>query len=728
MHQNVQKSLSKTLLSFIIKSQIQRVGSLASTNGIMASRRLSRALTTLTVFLGGLYLGNLQHQLTSRQEAPVTALGGPALPLSFSGASVPHYESAQSREIVKSPALWETQLADAQQETKRLRSQIKEMEKQVRRSRYQSSTFEQPLVDSNPRAVPNPHWVCRQLSTAVNATNAIPSASFLWNTRLKSIHAASQLKVNDPRYYFSDFTAQLLAIVAPRLSRSSGHDADGVTVQYLLDRIQARYEYLHAQGPIAEPVKIVVLGGSVLVGRNCRKLCKDLGLQLRMPQRECTWAHRLGVFLNVLVPDIFRVTKIAMGGTNTAVGTTIWKYDLLPPEARQPDVVINAYSTNDMHILTALEASSGNQTLRDRVFVMLQDFVREVLVPPPLACANAPPPPLFLHVDDYLGNEQRAILATTELRQSVDVLAAYYIFPTVSYADVIRDLVYGDTAESWFSPEGWYVKGTLGMQREIHPGMGMHIVMVWVIAFNLLHVATTHCSREISSRQNLQLDYDRSLLARDVPLQNGPYTNVRGKPNRLPESLPPPLTSNTTLETISIDWKQQSTTQQGQQECTLRDSRCIFSWVSGLSLQQNNRTWILEYFNERTVGESGWNLDDHNDKIGFVPSALGDSVVLEWKNVTQPVLGATFFTMRSYGDTWQDSRIVVIANLRRNRETSWQHLANSTLIGFHNKNTSEMYTEPVFFDIHVEHGDDLRIQYTLMQGKTFKMMGLAVCS
>ncbi|EEC43678.1 predicted protein [Phaeodactylum tricornutum CCAP 1055/1] len=415
----------------------------------MASRRLPRALTTLTIFLGGLYLGNLQHQLTSRQEAPVTALGGPALPLSFSGASVPHYESAH--------------------------------------------------------------------------------ASFLWNTRLKSIHAASQLKVNDPRYYFSDFTAQLLAIVAPRLSRSSGHDADGVTVQYLLDRIQARYEYLHAQGPIAEPVKIVVLGGSVLVGRNCRKLCKDLGLQLRMPQRECTWAHRLGVFLNVLVPDIFRVTKIAMGGTNTAVGTTIWKYDLLPPEARQPDVVINAYSTNDMHILTALEASSGNQTLRDRVFVMLQDFAREVLVPPPLACTNAPPPPLFLHVDDYLGNEQRAILATTELRQSVDVLAAYYIFPTVSYADVIRDLVYGDTAESWFSPEGWYVKGMSGMQREIHPGMGMHIVMVWVIAFNLLHVtvgsgraiaewAVHECSRQAkpSSRK----------LATPVDVQHNSRDNI----------------------------------------------------------------------------------------------------------------------------------------------------------------------------------------------------------
>ena len=48
--------------------------------------------------------------------------------------------------------------------------------------------------------------------------------------------------------------------------------------------------------------------------------------------------------------SLFDVTKIAMGGTNTAVGSQVLQYDLLPEEARNPDIVLNAYSTNDMHV------------------------------------------------------------------------------------------------------------------------------------------------------------------------------------------------------------------------------------------------------------------------------------------------------------------------------------------------------------------------------------------
>ena len=86
-----------------------------------------------------------------------------------------------------------------------------------------------------------------------------------------------------------------------------------------------------------------------------------------------------------------------------------------------------------------------------QVFDMTQSFVRQVLH----SCDPKEVPPLLIHVDDYLGNEQRKIWETTELSQGVQVLASYYGFSSVSYADLVREIVYGDTAEKWFSSDWW---------------------------------------------------------------------------------------------------------------------------------------------------------------------------------------------------------------------------------------------------------------------------------
>lgn len=306
------------------------------------------------------------------------------------------------------------------------------------------------------------------------------SALSVWLDHVPAIHRASQLKKNDIRYVYSDFTAQLLEVVTPRLPRTILNlPLDWTVVDRILKKIDARYRYLKEGGPAAPPVKIVVMGGSILIGRNCRKLNKDLNIQFPLPNRECTYAHRLQKFLDLIVgsgnedgggngtPDLFQVTKIAMGGTNTAVGSQVFLYDLLPEEAQNPDIVMNAYATNDMHVLTAMEAATGNQTLGQRVFEMTQEFVRNVMEEKP--CRDKP---LLIHMDDYLGNEQREILATMQLSQYIGSLADYYGFNRISYANLVRDIVYGDTREFWFSPEGWWPPKAKNMEREIHPGMG----------------------------------------------------------------------------------------------------------------------------------------------------------------------------------------------------------------------------------------------------------------
>eukprot|EP00539_Tryblionella_compressa_P014924 CAMPEP_0178853274 /NCGR_PEP_ID=MMETSP0746-20121128/22134_1 /TAXON_ID=913974 /ORGANISM="Nitzschia punctata, Strain CCMP561" /LENGTH=78 /DNA_ID=CAMNT_0020519027 /DNA_START=1 /DNA_END=234 /DNA_ORIENTATION=- len=54
-------------------------------------------------------------------------------------------------------------------------------------------------------------------------------------------------------------------------------------------------------------------------------------------------------------------------------------YDLLPEEMANPDIIINAHSTNEMHQNTIKEAQERNQSHWDAAFFMTQTFIRTVL-------------------------------------------------------------------------------------------------------------------------------------------------------------------------------------------------------------------------------------------------------------------------------------------------------------------------------------------------------------
>jgi hypothetical protein len=179
---------------------------------------------------------------------------------------------------------------------------------------------------------------------------------------------------------------------------------------------------------------------------------------------------------------LIHVHNAASGGSNTATGTAILDYHLLPQPSY--DVIINAFSTNDMHVYSMNEAQAAGLNIRQATFDMAQNFTRVALQKCTLPDAKTP---LLLWLDDYLGNEQRQILTTTELSLSVQVLANYYAFGFISYADTVRDLVYGTTNETMFSPAVWYSnpkksKDTTTMQREIHPGFTMHLATAYIMS------------------------------------------------------------------------------------------------------------------------------------------------------------------------------------------------------------------------------------------------------
>lgn len=618
----------------------------------------------------------------------------------------------------------------------------------------------------------------------------IPSAMELWSSQLGFIHNASRLP-NDKNYAFSDFTAELLHLVSNRLPRSVKtipHHWD--SVQQILKVGYERWKYLNdisnlEQLPNEEKdnaprkVKILIMGGSVLYGVRCNDVMYELRVNkdMYLRDRQCNWANRLGCFLNQMfgpvhqrhpvedshIWDLVQVTNVAMGGTNTQTGHTILEYDMLPTDARYPDIIINAYSTNDMHALTMTDAAKGNLTLRDKVFDMMQGFVRHVMgmqTTPPYCeneisddvgndrrQPNRPVPPLFVHMDDYLGNEQREIWATTELSQSVQVLANYYGFSSMSYADVVRDLVYGDTREGWFSPKGWWDANhptdSKKMFREIHPSMGMHITSMWITAFSMLHLATTYCSLEWSqvetgSSESLLVHNDSetfpysSLLS--LPQLERLHPQVIGKPRRPPRDvLPPLLTKDLSLETITDLWRASPIPSNNTMTKSCRRGndtiavRCPFSWIANLDRDQNHVDFVRMHFKKYMLSNEGWDLEKRPGKAGYVPfRGKNSSMTLEFSNVTQPIRTVTIFYMKSYGAAWRNSQMNISAYLQVDANS--EPLLQRALYGLHGKRTSETYTEPLQLDRSVNPGDTLQLRMKLVDGVRFKILGLAICS
>jgi hypothetical protein len=582
--------------------------------------------------------------------------------------------------------------------------------------------------------------VCDYLSTR--------SSMGLWTQNMERIHKAGKLP-QDKQYQEHNLMATILHLISPRLPMSTKSvPRDWKPVQALIAKANAWYHYNNNSGSATappDPIRILVMGGSVTMGINCKSFRSP-----KMNQSKCAWSNRLENFLNNFfshqhssLGGMFRVEAIATGGINTDVGRAVWEYDLVPEKTRGIDIVINAFSTNDMHVITMNEAKNGGKTLRDKVFEMIQDFSRLVLEPRP--CQTHAP--LLLHLDDYLGNEQHEILATMELSQAVHTLSSYYGFASVSYSDMVRDFVYGDTQETMFSPAGWYKNG--GYKREIHPQVGMHIATSFVIAYNLLNLATTYCAGEMWNSKPLhhRMLYNTTIINGLPEFKKGSQVGST-KPIAPPEHvLLPELTPTLQLKNITAAWRKDSGDKSLGHDCTKQDStasimRCPFSWVSGITdkfstTQTSKEAWMKERFSSVAKDFGDWYLADIPKKHGLSPrlnATIGAEMTLQFTNLNQSIHEITMFTMKSYGENWDNSRVKLtifdhqVVGVEADTSVAWKLIKSAELEGFHNKTTSEMYTERIVLSEPVSAGRSLKLTVTLVSGKTFKIMGLAICS
>jgi hypothetical protein len=428
---------------------------------------------------------------------------------------------------------------------------------------------------------------------------------------------------------------------------------------------------------------------------------------------------RLGYFINRMAGGtVVEVWNGAMGATDTQIGTAVLKFEMPPKNMRHPDIIINAYSVNDNHIETIDQAKGQETALRDDIiFAAQQEFVRIAMRYNP--CYD---PPLVIFLDDYLGNGQREIMATTNAGRSMQLLATYYGIGTVSYTHMIRDIVYKKTREIMFSPKGWYRGGTSSkyMDQENHPPATMHVTVALSMSYYLLVLASTYCDMARTAQQS-----------RHINKTHYPDDSFDTR------ALPPPLSSKTSLEDISQLWRpsiqQVQSSDEAIQSCdediksnTESHNRCSFAWMSGLATKASANMTIEDIFRPYLLATSKWKVDNGGGLSGWSPVGPEDRFVFETRiKATAPgeTRSMTILYLKSWDDKWINSRAEV---------TVWNNgdtlLARQELRGYHTQRTSKFFRADVDFSSPAAANSTVKVEVRLVSGSTFKIKGLVICS
>jgi hypothetical protein len=575
--------------------------------------------------------------------------------------------------------------------------------------------------------------------------SAIPSTSSvsIWRRNLEAIKWKTK-HYNDNSFQFHDFHARMMHYLTPQRLQNSVKTLpfnQWEKVGEILDISFKRYQYIQDQksgkkqsgGDGKEPrkLRILIMGGSVTAGVWCKQN-PVLEKKIKGFREAYRWAKRLEWFLEGYFPSVVQVDVAAYGGMNTRGGTTVWEYDLFPKDVPIPDILINAFSTNDMHVLSMQEAKSQNITLEDGVLQMNQEFVRKVMKP--RSDCNERPPPLLLYLDDYLGNEQTGILDTLGVNSALHKLSGYYGFGFMSYADIVRDFVYSDTTEQWFSPKDW-------PERQIHHTAGGHVAIMWVVAYNLLNTVTVYCD-------SLKIGPEHIYEAIEgLPEPKFPDRAITGEPLPKPRhALPPELSSDLTLDNVSARWHEMernvtasgfdesacpSMPEEGERKplCHLRMFTIIGDSKPGPGMMEIIAPFVVE--------NDGWDAAS-DEKKGLVPSKANASLKLRFDNITDQIQTLNFIAMKSYGEKWEGSTLKVEAFVDRKIEgggqprtpssTAAEPLRSLEIEGVHDKHTSESYNYKLDLgEERVLAGDVLNVDIRLIGGTTAKIMGMLFC-
>lgn len=530
------------------------------------------------------------------------------------------------------------------------------------------------------------------------------SASVIWNQNIDSIYEASHiphLQKEFPTLTKDSSEAlklkKILHQLSPLFERGMAHLPSSSTytsseiLQTIFDKIQKIHENAHA-----DPLQIVVLGGSVTRGRGCYGHSKIL------ETRPCAWPRRLEVFINQFFGrKVVEIHNMAIGGTNTAgIGSKLVSYWMYPtPELKRngPDLIVNAYSTNDA--LPALSQISNSTDPEVQVMTSVHDAVQEFIIES-FYSKSCTVPPLVVFTDDYLGPQQDSLLGEMSYNTAVTRLAKWYDFMFLSYADVVREIVYGNMTDDTLS----------NVQNDVHFGRWAHQSIAWTLGYGALNLMTKYCSEQY----NKHLKTEKAIDS----------TENRNRSVHLP----PPLTKdlllkNATSEVIAAEEKSVMTLK--CDDTAVDHNHCSLAWISspGIFDWQNMKHFLRTYQTEN----SGWKAENnfsnggHQGKFGIVPTHPNSSVNLSFQGFQKDIKTMTITRLVSYGEKWKDSRA------RFTLKMGTSTIATEEISGEHNFKYSLTLPQTVTLREAIPKGQPFTLKVDLIGGTLFKILGISFC-
>jgi hypothetical protein len=542
-----------------------------------------------------------------------------------------------------------------------------------------------------------------------------------------------------------------------RLRRSVAHPAPVQSVRQLLRHLAtASSRQGDGIGGDAEPIRILVMGGSVTYGHRCYLNSEVAGLPW-VKESDCAWPARLEKMLNQVLspeyPGLFQVTNNAIRATNSEVGAALLEKQLIVDPAAPPHVVISAYATND-----GLDPDVGASSHRHQ-----ENLVRAALRLRP--CDDALP--LVVLADDLHPGLNGGMDSEVDLEVTGKMykVASWYDVMMVTYANVARPAALA-RYQSMSSPDPLFGSAF----DNVHLGLGFHFGMAWTVLFNLLSSVVDTCADVASDRIVNNAEASNPLVApaganassskfAEPPIKYvGPISsadvaapqwreNLRRK-NEECDVLMRSNESRTVVDDGSMGMEAQSTkTTKMSLRPPYSNGVCSYGWMASPATLYTPQA-IADALQPVLVRQLGWTIRDGTVWTSpcFATDMSNATFELAVRNVSAPVQHLTVFYTRSYLPTFQQSKLVLTVRVESLPPSSREQTTSSAspplpqprppqgevdvyeISGHHEFKTSVNY--PIQFRLPgsgARVGDTIHVEARLVSGQEFKIAGLAFC-
>ena len=453
------------------------------------------------------------------------------------------------------------------------------------------------------------------------------------------------------------------------------------------------------------PLRVLVLGGSVVAGSGCIDPEGDntptrqalVHSNATYPHRNipCAWPARFERLVNQIVGwKALDVRSYAIGGLSTRSAVAAFINTHKSPWADPPDILIHAFSTNDMSplFLTGSRATSTAEMERARQR-HLEDFIRAVQ-------KQCSPPLLLLLNDVSVLPHATTVSASPDGNPVPDFgsrlmhdLAAHYGLFFIDYGSMVRPHVLAQPQEQVFGPL-WNASRKTPFQH--HPTWTAHAAIALTLAYNVAHAFIDSCQQHVEAEG--------------------------GKHGRT--SLPPRLFSQ------SLEGALPNTT--GMDDCSrVRQHACPVFWdggTDGSNLPQLTRAMVRG-------SEHGWICDGDHGKWGWQARFAGASITFTLDLGESPNSRAnlsrtlTLIYMSSYGEEWGMVGVDIQFNATHVGTDAVGQVAYAVadrLDGQGDRSIAASVLNSVSYPVPRD-ASTVSCRFILETGRTFKIMGMSVC-